>query len=521
MFKDAAHGDYALTLSDCVDAGVEMPWHNGAVDLKGDARVIDDIVDLGCYELKTSGLSVGVSAAGDGEPDLSVTTFTASLKGKVGATVAYAWTIIGSNGFREEVSGVGDEYASVTRNLAAGFYEAAVRVTSGELSADGAASFEIKATHTYVAVGGTGLPTYAASNPGGDIQTVLSSTADNGTVHLAPGFYTMPDTLSIKRPVRVLSDGGRGAASVYMYPKSSSAAASIIYMDHAEAVLDGVLVSGWSEDRKKHPGQNEGMSHGITIANGGGTVTNSIVDGVSGHTGGAGVVLSAGLVADSIIRGCYISGGGADKRGSGVRIFDGTVSRCVISNNTAQGIAYGGGVYLDGGLLENSLVVDNVADRTGGGIHNAGGSVVNCLVCDNVAAQDGTGVFQSNGSLLNLTIADNRTNTADVVGCGVTGGTMKNCIVWGNEGSVQLSASEAITGDPSNSWTKDPRFRSAGKGDYRLKGSSMCIDAGDDTAWEDLSNSVDLLGGPRLLNRHVDTGCYECPSGKGVMIIVR
>lgn len=519
MFKDAAHGDYTLTLSDCVDAGSAMPWHDGAVDLKGDPRVIDDIVDFGCYEFKTSGLSVGVSATGDGKPDLSVTTFKASLKGKVGATVAYAWTITGSNGFREEISGVGDEYASVMRNLTAGVYEAAVRVSSGELTADGAATFEIKATHTYVAVGGTGLPPYAASNPGGDIQTVLDSTADNGTVHLAPGFYTMPDTLSIKRPVRVLSDGGRGAASVYMYPMSSSAAASIVYMDHAEAVLDGVLVSGWSEDRKKHPGQNEGMSHGITIANGGGTVTNGIVDGVSGHTGGAGIVLSAGLVIDSIIRGSYVNGGGADKRGSGVRIFGGTVSRCVVSNNTAQGIAYGGGVYLDGGRLENSLVVDNVADRTGGGVQNVGGTVVNCLVCDNVAAQSGTGVFQSNGSLLNLTIADNRTNTADVVGCNVTGGTMKNCIVWGNEGTVQLSASDEIAGDSSNWWAANPLFKSVARGDYRLKSSSKCIDKGDDTAWEDLSGAVDLKGGPRLLNKHVDIGCYECAL-RGLVLIL-
>ena len=58
------------------------------------------------------------------------------------------------------------------------------------------------------------------------------------------------------------------------------------------------------------------------------------------------------------------------------------------------------------------------------------------------------------------------------------------------------------------------------RGDYRLKSSSKCIDKGDDTAWEDLSGAVDLLGGPRLLNKHVDIGCYECAL-RGLVIFVK
>lgn len=521
-FTDAAGGDYTIGLSACVDAGVAMPWHAGAKDLKGDDRVIGSGVDFGCYELDAGGLAVGIAATSDGCADQAQTTFTASLMGQSGGTVSYSWTITGSNGFHEEIEGEGDAYASITRNLSAGVYDAAVTVTCGGDSASDTAGgvIEVLSSNTYVALGGTGLPPYTAVNPGGDIQAAVASTAEGGTVHLASGFYTMPGSLSLIRGVRVRADAGRGSATVYAYPKSSDT--SIVFINHAGAILDGVAVSGYSEDRKTRPTSSNGMAHGINIGAHGGIVTNCIVDGVSGETGGGGICLSAGLVTDSVIRGNLTTAGGATKCGGGVRIIGGVVSRCVISNNTAAatgGSNSGGGVYLDGGRLVDSIVLGNTSDQKAGGICNAGGQVVNCLVVRNKSKQDGSGVYQSGGSLLNVTIADNRTNTADVAGCLIAGGTMKNAIVWGNEGTVQLSAPQSVLDDASN-FTDDPCFKNRATGDYRLKNASPCVDAGDDSAWTDIEAATDLTGAPRRRYRHVDCGCYECPL-LGFTVIIR
>ena len=51
-FRHAAAGDYRLCAdSPCRDAGTNMDWMSGAVDLEGNARIINGIVDIGAYEL--------------------------------------------------------------------------------------------------------------------------------------------------------------------------------------------------------------------------------------------------------------------------------------------------------------------------------------------------------------------------------------------------------------------------------------------------------------------------------------
>ena len=42
--------------SPCRDAGVDQPWMTGATDLCGNPRICDDRVDIGCFEVRPSGL---------------------------------------------------------------------------------------------------------------------------------------------------------------------------------------------------------------------------------------------------------------------------------------------------------------------------------------------------------------------------------------------------------------------------------------------------------------------------------
>ena len=50
-FLNAAASEYGLARkSPCRDVGCALPWHDGALDLAGNPRVINDIVDVGCFE---------------------------------------------------------------------------------------------------------------------------------------------------------------------------------------------------------------------------------------------------------------------------------------------------------------------------------------------------------------------------------------------------------------------------------------------------------------------------------------
>jgi hypothetical protein len=51
-FRNTAAGDYRLCAnSPCRDAGTNLTWMTGATDLEGRARIINNIVDIGAYEL--------------------------------------------------------------------------------------------------------------------------------------------------------------------------------------------------------------------------------------------------------------------------------------------------------------------------------------------------------------------------------------------------------------------------------------------------------------------------------------
>jgi len=50
-FVNLAGGDYhLLDSSPCIDAGTNMPWMTGALDIDGNPRMHDGTVDMGCYE---------------------------------------------------------------------------------------------------------------------------------------------------------------------------------------------------------------------------------------------------------------------------------------------------------------------------------------------------------------------------------------------------------------------------------------------------------------------------------------
>ena len=58
-FNDAANGDFTLRVSSpCRDAGVNEGWMAAASDLGGNARIVGNAVDMGCFEFVPHGFII-------------------------------------------------------------------------------------------------------------------------------------------------------------------------------------------------------------------------------------------------------------------------------------------------------------------------------------------------------------------------------------------------------------------------------------------------------------------------------
>jgi hypothetical protein len=177
-----------------------------------------------------------------------------------------------------------------------------------------------------------------------------------------------------------------------------------------------------------------------------------------------------------IIRGNTITGGWAHGAGAGIW---GENSQVTITNNVitdCTGFHYGGGIALwyRSGTIANNLIAQNDAeDILGGGIYVEGGllEICGCTLADNYAAFWGGGLAV--------------TSSATV--------TVRNCVIWGNTayyGSwhIYQEPPAVITvthSDVQLGWSgtgnidADPDFVSAAELDYHLLASSPCIDTGD------------------------------------------
>jgi len=242
------------------------------------------------------------------------------------------------------------------------------------------------------------------------------------------------------------------------------------------------------------------------------------------------------------VEGFYLRGGYVTDDGAGVYIGPDsapTIRNNVIHDNDADAGAggRGGGVYYAGGgspLLERNTVRDNTAG-SGAGLYIAGGSpdVWNNVIYHNAAENDGGGLYLSAGlSPGNPTVWNNTiySNTAQDGGNGgggiyIAGGypIISNTIVVNNggDGISRLGGMPALAyndvwgNDPADytggitgtrgSISADPRFVAETAEDFRLRGSSDCVDAGDPAT----ALKVDRSGNTRPLRSGYDIGAYE------------
>ena len=160
--------------------------------------------------------------------------------------------------------------------------------------------------------------------------------------------------------------------------------------------------------------------------------------------------------------GTIVKRSGSDK----IRLFELNAAGAVLSTMTVSG-----GYDVDGA---------NVLINTGGG------TVTNCVIAFNTragAAETGTDwclVDPNNTSVL------------------VPSAYVNSC-AWPAATGAFLEANGCVNADP--------RFTDAAHGDFTLRVSSPCRDAGATESW--MAASRDLGGNQRVIGKSVDIGCYE------------
>ena len=231
-------------------------------------------------------------------------------------------------------------------------------------------------------------------------------------------------------------------------------------------------------------------------------------------------VRNGGGAAHSRLVDCRVDGNQAAWDGGGLEFC--AAERCVVAGNTAM--RDGGGAHF--GSLTSSRVVSNTAGRHGGGAIRTR-STHTLFDRNNAKAGHGGGVYAGETDF--CTIVNNAAQIGGGTAASTNGGwgvgtSLKHSILRGNQARLDpaTSAFHVLGGGPGT-WmdvtnnlprgvrVEDPQFVNPGAGDYRLKPSSPCVDAGGDVFVP--RSTVDPDGAPRVSGGAADAGAFEMPVG--------
>ena len=256
---------------------------------------------------------------------------------------------------------------------------------------------------------------------------------------------------------------------------------------------------------------------------------------------------------------------GGRNGGGGASIYENVVLRnCVIKDNqTLQGVSSrgrGGGIYCDGGVVENCYVLNNYMesndDHYGGGIYMIKGTMFNTVIAGNSLGTNGTphgcGIFMESAKFYNNTIVNN--TGADAIGMWTASAasadlTMYNTIVmagsseilWRQDSStptkfvncfIQTTNEKKTSGNNKidDTYDEDSECRvyfekeasevnpfvkdyadAVSTYDFRImqKGVYNCVNAGTPDIGNAVLPSVDMDYTDRIQDCTVDIGAYE------------
>ena len=526
---------YIVGSSPCVDRGYNEEWMGSAVDVDGETRIQNGIVDMGCDECN------GTNLAGS----LTVSILAPYTNAVVGAALIFQADIGGrAIGYRWQW---GDGSSSSNALFAshafsgAGVYPVILTASNTTDSASATVTVSVVDGYTnYVAQAGQspGAPYVSWATAASNIQdAVNANTYVGGVVLVSNGVYSaggavvhgdLTNRVVVTKPLTVRGVAGPTSTHIVGQGPSGDTAVRCVYLG-SRAHLEGFTVT--NGHARSTGDKYEQQSGGGIYCEAGATVSGCTVignrTGTYGYGGGifSGSAQSCLVTSNSARYGgglywataenCTLSSNSASLSGGGAASC--TLRNCTVVTNTAL---YGGGT--SGGVVENCVVSRNLATGQGGGLYM--GTVRNCLVSENTATLRGAGgyISGSGGYFQNCTFVENYAGT-NAGGIYLTGGAgIDNCVVVSNSsggaddnwyvfpgftgGGISYSCTTPLPDGVGNT-TNEPMFADPGSGDYSLQATSPCIDAGINQDWMRTAN--DLAENARLFNGAVDIGAYE------------
>ena len=534
LFVDAAAGDYRLLPgSPCIALG------------------------YGCYDYDAETLQVGFPDFDDDTfPANEPLSFTAAATGGAGG-YSFRWRVDDLLAGTQGQWGASTACGLYEPTLAPGHYRLTVEVTDA-FGATAAFSRELYAGivgTVYVVPAGTAgnapePPYNTLATAANDATEAIHYCAPGATLLFAAGDHPIPAELYVPRAVRVVSEEGPAATSLYRDgPFCSGESFRVVHLRDRGAVLSGFTVSNGFYASAVH-------RLGTGILNEGGMVTNCDVTlnmtPCYGQYEPPPFANLNGVVADCKIHDNYGAGAyggslyqyGAASYTHDVEIYRHTSTNAALRIGLGYSYGHATGGSIRGGLAERLYVHDNFNaygsnGGNGSGVDVGDAELRNCLIVRNKTGGNGGGgvrVVAGGAKIVNCTITDNAAGQNLTTGKGggllCTGNhafTMVNTVLCGNT----VTASPPGTGDPDWSGvnvalctirncafssaanalgenavvTDNPRFADRENGDYTPGIGSSLRDNG--AAWNWTSADTDIAGNPRVAGSAVDIGALE------------
>ena len=252
-------------------------------------------------------------------------------------------------------------------------------------------------------------------------------------------------------------------------------------------------------------------------------ITSNMVKGEAAYAGGVHLSTGSFSLRNNYIAGNSVIGENADGIGGGLEIENipigsyGHLGSNIIADNFSNGL--GGGAFIFGSFqtgwirVYNNLFTDNRADKKGGALYLNSFSLVystNDTFVNN-SALEGGGIFSDYNDLhvANSIFWNNQASTGKEIY--YSGGanlemTIRHSDVEGGQSSMYVEPGSVFTWGPGMI-DADPRFVDPSGGDYHIRYTSPCVDAGD----RDIETLpvTDFEKDPRIAHSDVDIGADE------------
>ena len=503
--------------SSLVDSGTtasdEYPIEIPEFDLDGSGRVSGEAIDLGCYEIDQSVLTVSGNTSVYGSFEGSNIVFSASAKGGSGVFV-FRWDF-GNNVIRDtedaEIqyaypdSGLYQVRLAASDDGGSNWSDWVDLPTKVVVSPD--VMFVDSACETPV------FPYKTRETAAKTIKAALNALTNNissgyaytdgAVIRVCKGTHAETD-MTLACGVQIVGDTGNPADVVILDNVYYKRAFKI---DAAGAVLKDLTISGGG--LRIHDYNNAAI--GGHVAMSAGTVENCVIrDGRAGHE----------------INSSYSSG-----RGGNVYMTGGRLVRCQILNGRASETSWlggygssGEGVYASGGVIENCLFSGNGTLNgglcSGGAILAAGNAaVINCTVVDNKSPANGGGGIYVAGASVRVVNSVFFNNGGDMKSeIGLVNGDCFNCCASSVD-NEECATWQVIDESAFRNWSR----REEGLKFLVPRTGKPLVGTGTDAdgyAAAGGTSSVDLLGKNRQFGKRLDIGCLESQAG-GTLIFVR